>query len=252
MFVLVKHGFLIKKPDCAISWSAPTIALWSEDQLLACDNQHLVKGGWYIDLPPNVIPEDEKEMFKRIDSSIFAGIMGIPTKVVTNEVLAAQSRLKKVVEDQVKPARKGLKSTIGTKHIKEGKGDENKDSGTSKTRNPTGSMKGKKRKHKDSNKDSDDDDVEEIKPQHYHHAKKKKVSVVTPTSTLKTSQRPYKLIPSDFEDVVFDCMNGNQSIDSKAEYVRIAQDFLKKEINDKYDLTIVQIPDEWLVPECPD
>jgi hypothetical protein len=38
-------------------------------------------------------------MFKRIDSSIFAGIMGIPTKVVTNEVLAAQSRLKKVVED---------------------------------------------------------------------------------------------------------------------------------------------------------
>jgi hypothetical protein len=139
-----------------------------------------------------------------------------------------------------------LKSTTGTKHIEEGKDDENKDSGTNKSRNPIGSMKGKKRQHKDSNKDSDDDDVEEIKPQHYHHAKKRRVVVVTPTSTLKTSQRPYKLIPSDFEDAVFDCMNGNQSIDSKAEYVRIAQDFLKKEI------TIVQIPDGWPVPKCPD
>jgi hypothetical protein len=27
MFVLVKHRFLLKKPDCAISWSTPTIAL---------------------------------------------------------------------------------------------------------------------------------------------------------------------------------------------------------------------------------
>jgi hypothetical protein len=109
-----------------------------------------------------------------------------------------------------------LKSTTGTKYIEEGKSDENKDSGTSKTRNPTGSMKGKKRQHKNSNKDSDDDDVEEIKPQHYHHAKKRRVAMVTSTSILKTFQRPYKLIPSYFEDAVFDCMNGNQSIDSKA------------------------------------
>jgi hypothetical protein len=27
---------------------------------------------------------------------------------------------------------------------------------------------------------------------------------------------------------------------------------LKKEINDKYDLTIIQIPDRWPIPECPD
>jgi hypothetical protein len=57
MFVLVKHGFLLKKLDRAISWSTPgTTTLWSEDQLLAWDNQYFVEGGWYIDLSPNVIP----------------------------------------------------------------------------------------------------------------------------------------------------------------------------------------------------
>jgi hypothetical protein len=81
MFVLVKHGFLIKKPDYAISWSAPTTTLWSENQLLAWDNQHLVEGGWYIDLPPNIIPEDEKEMFKRIDSNISVGIWEFQPKL---------------------------------------------------------------------------------------------------------------------------------------------------------------------------
>jgi hypothetical protein len=31
----------------------------------------LVEGGWYIDLPPNIILENEKGMFGRIDASIY-------------------------------------------------------------------------------------------------------------------------------------------------------------------------------------
>jgi hypothetical protein len=69
-------------------------------------------------------------------------------------------------------------------------------------------MKCKKKQHEDSYNDSDDDDIVEIKPQRYHHAKKGKVAVVTPISSLKNSQCPYKLILCDFEDAVFDCMNG--------------------------------------------
>jgi hypothetical protein len=85
----------------------------------------------------------------------------------------------------------------------------------------------------------------------YHHAKKRRVVIVAPTSSLKNSQRPYKLIPCDFENAAFDYMNGNQGVDSKAQYVKIVQDFLKKGINDKYDVTIMQILHGWPIPECP-
>jgi hypothetical protein len=114
---------------------------------------------------------------------IFAGITGIITKVVIGDVLAAQVRLKKVAENQTKLVKKGLKSTTSKKHT-EGGSDENKENETNKAKNPTSSIKDKKRNCIDSDEQSDDDDgIEEIKSQYHHNAKRGRVAVVTPIST---------------------------------------------------------------------
>jgi hypothetical protein len=44
--------------------------LWSENQLAAYHVLHLANCGWYLDLPPNVILEDEKLLHSHIKEQI--------------------------------------------------------------------------------------------------------------------------------------------------------------------------------------
>jgi hypothetical protein len=101
-----------------------------------------------------------RKMFGRIDARISTRIIGIPPKVVTDQVLAAQASFKKVVENQTKLVKKSSKSITLKKHIDGDRSEENKESRTNKTKNPTSSATAKKKHHVDCSEKSDDAPIE--------------------------------------------------------------------------------------------